>query len=452
MSYVESLLSRIIDDNNVKQLDKLGLDRDFFPAGVERDAYEFIRKYTNEHGRAPSYAAVVTEVPDFTYIPDVTDSYDYMARRIKETWAQEETQRILNSREHAEKYAEVGYGITFEEYVQYLNTRLNDVKMRTYVRKIIGTDVATASDVFLVEYERRKSGESFKIWKSAFRTVNDAIGGGYFSGNMYTWFARSGRGKSIVTLVEAIEAAMAGAVVIIWAMEMTLYECLSRIFTFISARAGVMVANIDGMEIDAGFDNRAMLAGKLPEQIAGEMTEFIRTINEHISGRIIVRAVDDSTFVNRSVSALESEINEAGADVVLIDPIYYMDYEANTSKTAGGDVAATSKALRRLAGKTQTVIHVITQADEDEKDKTTETRELKPPARSEVKKTKAVLEDAVALFAFDSVKEEGRGKIALRKGRSGGEDTTVEVVYLPNYGIVREPVAEDIAAQFVGNF
>src|SRR5690606_39625343 len=111
-----------------------------------------------------------------------------------------------------------------------------------------------------------------------------------------------------------------------------------------------------------------------------------------------------------------------------------------------------SQALRRLAGKTQTVIHVITQAGEDTTDKTSETRELKPPARSEVKKTKAVLEDATVLFAFDSVANEGRGKLALGKGRAGGEDTTVEVVYLPNYGIVREPVAEDMAAQFVGNF
>lgn len=452
MSYTEPLISRIIDDNNVAILDKLGLDREFFPAGVEREAYDFIRKYHREHGQAPSYAAVVTEIPDFTYVPAVTDSYEYMARRIKESWGQAETQRILASREHSEKFAEIGYSITYDDYVQYLKSEFDRIKIRTSVRKNIGTDVSAAGDVFLSEYERRKSGESFKIWKSAFSSVNAAIGGGYFSGNMYTWFARSGRGKSIVTLVEALEAAAAGAVVIIWAMEMPLYECLTRIFTFVSARAGVMVANIDGMDIDAGFDNRAMLAGKLPEEIEAEMAEFVRTINEHISGRIIVRAVDDPAFIDRSARALEADINEVGADVVVIDPIYYMDYERNTSKTAGGDVAATSKALRRLAGKTQTVIHVITQADEDTSDKSTEGRELKPPSRSEVKKTKAVLEDATVLFAFDSVANEGRGKLALGKGRAGGEDTTVEVVYLPNYGIVREPKVEDMAAQFVGNF
>src|SRR5690606_40176608 len=108
MSYVEPLLSRIIDDNNVAELDKLGLDRDFFPAGVEREAYDFIRKYHRDNGQAPSYAAVVTEVPDFTYVPNVTDSYDYMARRIKETWGQAEVQKFLQSRDHSDKFAEIG--------------------------------------------------------------------------------------------------------------------------------------------------------------------------------------------------------------------------------------------------------------------------------------------------------------------------------------------------------
>jgi len=452
MSYVEPLLSRIIDENNVPELDKLGLSRDYFHDSVEQAAYDFIRKYHGENGQAPSYAAVVTEVPDFTYVPAVTDSYEFMARRIKETWAQTEIQRFMQSREHADKFAEIGHSITFDDYAQYFNLRVDSIKMRTEVRKNNGVDVAAAGDLFLAEYERRKSGESFKIWKSAFPSVNAAIGGGYFSGNMYTWFGRSGRGKSIVTLVEALEAAVAGACVIIWAMEMPMYEILTRIISFVSARIGVMIADVDGMEIDAGFDNRAMLAGKLPSEIEADMEAFVKTINEHISGRIIVRAVDDPTFIDRSVRALEREINEVKADVVVIDPIYYMDYERNTSKTAGGDVAATSVALRRLAGRTQTVIHVITQSDEDEKDKTSEARELKPPSRSEVKKTKAVLEDATVLFAFDSLANEGRGKIALGKGRAGGEDTTVEVVYLPNYGIVREPKVEDIAAQFVGNF
>jgi replicative DNA helicase len=121
--------------------------------------------------------------------------------------------------------------------------------------------------------------------------------------------------------------------------------------------------------------------------------------------------------------------------------------EANTSKTAGGDVSATSKKLRQIAGRTSTVIHVITQADEVKDDRSEDgNRELRPPRRAEVRKTKAVLEDAVNLFGIDTL--DGIGIIEIGKGRHGGEGITVEVTYLPNYGIVKEIETGSAAEQF----
>ena len=63
-------------------------------------------------------------------------------------------------------------------------------------------------------------------------------------------------------------------------------------------------------------------------------------------------------------------------------------------------------------------------------------RELRPPKRAEIKKTKSVLEDATNTFGIDTL--DGRGIIEIGKGRNGGEGTQVEVLYLPNYGIVRQ--------------
>jgi replicative DNA helicase len=51
------------------------------------------------------------------------------------------------------------------------------------------------------------------------------------------------------------------------------------------------------------------------------------------------------------------------------------------------------------------------------------------------------------LFGIDTL--DGRGIIEIGKGRHGGEGITVEVTYLPNYGIVKEiPTGEVAAAQF----
>jgi replicative DNA helicase len=127
---------------------------------------------------------------------------------------------------------------------------------------------------------------------------------------------------------------------------------------------------------------------------------------------------------------------------VVIDPFYYLDYEANTSRTTGGDAANTSVKLRALAGRTRTVIHAITQADEDGQ-KSDADRELDAPARKDVLKTKALLQDAANLFAIDTM--DGQGIIQLGKGRQGGEGATVEVTYLPNYGVVKE-TGDELAA------
>lgn len=456
MSVAETLLSKLVDANDISALDRFGITKEHFLTQVERDAHDFIRKHSAENrGQSPSYATLVENVPDFTYIPAVTDSYEYLARKLKEDAGKRALGTFLNdeSGDITRLYGDIGKGGDIDSFAEFLTRKVDEIRRSASVRSSIGMDIATQAGNFLTEYRARKAGLSFKIWPSRFPSVNVAIGGGYYGGNMYTWYARSGRGKSIVTTEEAIESAFIGAVVIIYALEMGLYEWMARAFTSISARLGLQIADIDGVNYDAGFDNRAMLGGSLTEEMEAELETFVTRINTAIKGRIIVRAVDDPDFRDRSLRRLEADIREEGADVVVIDPIYYMDYEANTSKTAGGDVAATSKGLRRIAGSTGAVIHVITQAEENADEKNDDgTRELKPPKRAEIKKTKAVLEDATNVFGIDTLAHEGRGVIEIGKGRSGGEDTRIELLYLPNIGIVREPNAVDTASKFVGNF
>jgi replicative DNA helicase len=330
-----------------------------------------------------------------------------------------------------------------------LQSEVESIKLNTNTSSKIGTDVKADAESFLDEYRKRKAGESFKLWQSKFSSINREIGG-YYSGNMYTWHGRSGRGKSVFTMEEAIEAAAQGANVLIWAMEMSRFEWMARAYSSISARAGIVNANIEGVNYEAGFENRALLTGGLSDEFEAGFEVFLLQLaeGEHLPGNITLRAADDVDFFNRGVKQLEADILATKADVVVVDPIYLMDYEANTSKVAGGDVANTSKRIRRLAGLTGSVIHVITQADEVKDDRDDDgNRELRAPKRAEIKKTKAVLEDAANVFGIDTL--DGAGIIEIGKGRNGGEGTQVEVLYLPNYGIVREvATGEAVANQF----
>jgi len=437
-NYGTMLLSKVLDNNDVQALARHNIGADHFKSKADRKAFEFIHSYSEQNrGQAPSYATVTENVPDFFYVPQVSDSYEYLTRRLLNDAGRAEFIEFVQSPNGLQAlFSEHQNNIP--ELIDKLTEKFDNIKYRTDVREKVGTDLRMDGDKFLEEYQLRKEGKSFKLWKSKFPKINEVVGG-YYSGNMYTWYARSGRGKSVVTMEEAIEAAMQGATVLVWAMEMSRFEWMARAYSAISGRKGWVLAQIDGLDYEVGFENRALLTGQLTEEFEAGFKTFIEMLegDDVMPGRVILRAADDYDFRTRSVKELEADILATKADVVLVDPIYLMDFEANTSRTTGGDVAETSKKLRRMSGYLDVVMHVITQSEEVKDDTDDEgNRELRPPKRAEIKKTKQVLEDATNTFGIDSV--DGRALIEIGKGRNGGEGTQVELLYLPNYGLVKQ--------------
>src|SRR5690606_19948775 len=87
MEYGVLLLSKIIDANDPTALARFNVSIDDLPTEAERKAYRFIEDYARQNrGQAPSYATVAAEVPEFgsEYVPEVTDSYEYLVREIKD--------------------------------------------------------------------------------------------------------------------------------------------------------------------------------------------------------------------------------------------------------------------------------------------------------------------------------------------------------------------------------
>ncbi len=442
MEYATMLLNKVLENNDVGALARFNITEADMPTDAEKEAYRFIVDYAERnHGDAPSYATVVAEVPGFMDIPQVTDRYEYLAERIKDNSAKLALMQLITG-----KFTEqFNAGTDGKKLLSDLQSELEHIIMVTNTGSNTGTDIKADGSKFLSEYDRRKAGESFRTWKSKFRVIPD-----YVSSNVYVVYGKSGRGKSVFTLEEAIECAMQGANVLIWAMEMGWYEVLVRIYVSLSARRGLLSTEIDGVNMDAGFHSSDLRAGKLSEEFDVALRSFIDQLNEFVPGNITVRAVDDDNFYDRSLTALRADIERTKADVVVIDPFYYLDYERNTSKTAGGDAAATSMKLRRLAGQTHTVIFAITQAEETSEESDDDgNRELKLPERKDVKKTKQLLEDAYLLIAVDTDYKQGRGLIGLNKGRDGGEGDQAEIMYVPSVGIVQDmPAGAEISTQF----
>jgi len=443
LEYPKLFLNKVIEENDGSAFTRYNITIDDMHSDVDRKTFEFIEEYAEQNGGdIPSYATVASEVEGFEYIPEVSDSFKWLTAQIKDYTAKREIIGWFETGEFERRLNEMG-GKEFIE--KYLIPQVESVNIRTSVREEVGTDVKRDGDKFLEEYERRKAGESFRVWKSKFSAIGE-----YVSSNLYTVYGKSGRGKSVISLEDAIHVAKQGANVLIWAMEMGLYEVMVRAYTSLSGDAKIANTNLFGVNMDVGFDSRDIRLGTLSEDFEKAFKEFIRNINEYVSGNIVIRAVDDEDFTSRSLNDLRADIERTNADFVVIDPFYFLDYERNTSRTAGGDAAATSMKLRRLAGYTSTVIIAITQADETKEDSDEDgLRELKMPEREDVKKTKQLLEDAYLLIGVDTDYKQGRGIVGVNKGRDGGEGEISEFLYAPQYGVVK-PL--EVGEQALGGF
>lgn len=438
------LLSKIIDDKDVQALARHNISADHFKVVADRKAYEFIRQYAEQNrGQAPSYATVVEQVPEFFYVPQVSDSYEWLTRRLLNDAGRSEFIDVVQN-DIQQLFAEHQNNVPV--LIDKVLEKFDNIKQRTDVREKVGTDVKNDTSKFLDEFDRRKKGESFKTWKSNFSNIGE-----YVSGNMYVFYAKSGRGKSVIASIEeALNMAIQGANVLIWSMEMPWFEVLVRLYVALSGRKGLTQVNVAGLDLNGGFDANDVRSGRMADEFEVAFRAFLDTLNAEIPGNIIVRGVDDDDFGNRTLRQLEADILQTNADVVVVDPFYYLDYEKNTSKTAGGDAAETSKRLRRLTGTRQVVTLAITQADEGKESKDEDgERELALPEREAVKKTKALLEDASMLIAIDTDYKQGRGLVGINKGRNGGEGEVVEIIYVPQVGYVKEmPKGGDSISQF----
>jgi replicative DNA helicase len=445
----EKLLSKVIDMKDPNAIKRFNIKPYHFTTQVEKDALKFIEDYADkQRGEVPDYVTLVEET-GLNYEP-TSDSYEYLVEQAKDfslrtrtlDWLQGEVgpsfqTNKVNSHEFLENIV--------DEAKQLLHEHNNRAK--------VGTDLVRDVETFLSEYQKRKAGESFTTWRSRFESVNEEIGG-YASGSLYTWYGRSGRGKSAVTLAEVIHAAEQGATVLIWAMEMSTYEVLARAYSVLSAGQGVFSTKHNGIDLDAGFSNKGILMGDLGDEFEEGFETFLKQLNSVIDGKIIVRGVDDEDFIKRGLRELEEDIIATKADVVLVDPFYYLDYEKNVDGTTGGAAGQTSQKIRHMAGRTKTVVHAITQAEEtsEEMDEAG-VRELRAPRRGEVKKTSALLEDASLVIGVDTLAKDGEGVVSLSKGRNGGEGTEIDLIYLPNYGIIQEsPSGEAIADALADDF
>lgn len=431
-------LNKVIQSEDIGNFNKYGIDEESFVSKIDRDVYRFIHEYYSKYGDVPSYATVSDNIEDFVYIPNITDRFEALSDGVLDRKLAVEFNRVFE-----EKFPKIKseQNTNTSDIISHLTAELDHIRMKYTNTRTVGRS-AKDTEAYLEEYRKRQSGESHKVWKSFMPGINEATGG-WAAANFYVLFAKSGRGKSVFAIREALEAALQGATVLYWALEMDYYSVMTRLYSMLSAKLGKTKITVEGEKMEAGFGTRDLRQGTLRQEFEESFEDMLATINDHLPGEVIVKGIDDPSFVNRSVDQFEADIRATNADMGIIDPLYLMSMETNKSKTAGGDAAETSKKIRMLSGLLDIPIIGITQSEEGDEKSGEGIRELKVPLRKEVKKSKAFLEDASTVIGIDSDYTQSRAVAGIVKGRNGGEGKTFELTYIPDYGVVDELVFDE---------
>ncbi|MEW9698007.1 AAA family ATPase [Paenibacillus sp. SI8] len=448
-NYGEQTLSKICDENDVGALTRYSIAETDFATECEQIAYRYIRSYADANkGNAPSYATLVGEIDGFTYIPAVTDSYDFLAKRLKDAAGRRQFAEWFESGDITQKFSTS----SAEDFGNYLREVSDRITMGTQVRVMAGKTMETLRHDFRAEYEKRKAGTSFKLWRTPFDSLNAEIGGLY-SGDIYGVMAESGRGKSYLIACLVDELLRQGAKVLVKSYELKAYLWLARLISILTAREGA-VDHADFAQ-KVGLPNKAILSGKLDGDIETYFLDVVDRLNAYYPGTLYLQAKGDRDLT-RTLADLDRELQQnPDIDVCVVDPFYGLAdiYGSNANKTAGGAAEQAARKFEQIIGANDVVGIFAIQASSTEKSDADDEgrRELKLPRRDQVKTTKAVLEIATNLFAFDAV--DGNGRLGVEKGRNGGEGFAIDLLALMDYGVLRElPKGDAAAAQFAASF
>src|SRR5574339_1254678 len=140
----EFILSKVIEENDVTALIKHGITEADFVTQGEKDVYRFIMDYAKKNrNHCPDYRTVTAEFDNFSFRPDVQDSFDFLASQIKSYSTQLRVQNFLQTK--ATKAFEEKSGLDF---IDWITDELGYIKQQADFRTKIGTDATLDVDSY----------------------------------------------------------------------------------------------------------------------------------------------------------------------------------------------------------------------------------------------------------------------------------------------------------------
>lgn len=264
----------------------------------------------------------------------------------------------------------------------YYDTFINDLKERMKTFKESGDQLAAAHGI-----------------PTGFKTLDEKLHG-WQPGNTIVVGARTGIGKSVFAVDEALAAASAGMSVLFFSMEMTLQEIETR---FVACITGISINKL----VSGNIDDKQL------EMVVNAKKEVSRL-------KIDIDTSQDSTIEYIRSTASKKAQSEDGLDLVIIDYLGLIKYIGNRNDKQN-QIADMSRSLKEMAMTMGIPVIILVQLDNRLRGEEAE----EEPTLAHIRESGAIANDANVIILLHRRKDETKKasdiptKFIIEKNRGG---------------------------------
>lgn len=287
MTHGLKLISSILQNGSIQSLREL---REDIFIDNEVEVFRFVRNHYRRYGELPQFNTVEEHLR--VRLPDADEQLDYYVRRVND--------RKLYT-EISPKFAELRDALKNND-MELVRQRVEEMKTLSRNSSVDEDirDLRQAARSVLQVYDEAKRNPGVSGIPTGWPTFDDATGG-YQDGDLVTWVARMGIGKTYLMLRQAMYAHAVGHNVLVVTMEMTIEQIVRRY-------AGML----SGLNPD--YIRKGMLSTRAERRLRGYVSSIVRADRFNLYAGGFSKKVDD----------VEMVANEFDPDIIFVDGLYLM--------------------------------------------------------------------------------------------------------------------------------
>lgn len=415
MSLDESLISYAVrSDKGLTELQQAGVSRDDF-VDEFRTVWNYLLRTKRDHDAVPSEDTLLTRFPDLSLPRTKAREVPILLHDLRQRRKYIEFLKSLNdAATNATSYEEI------DDVMQVLQGRLNALTVSGHGKNhLVDLFDPATSKRMRKEIQLRRSGKLIGI-PTGLETF-DRVAGGLQKQKMYTIIGRPGLGKSWLDLLFVAQAVMDGKTVMLYPLEMTLFDTAARLYTLFSQKM---------FGAERVLKNHAITSGKVSPK---KVRRFLTACEDAFPGRLYV--ADMASLADPyTVERIEAEVEMHRPDMFWVDYITLLKQPQDADGWAG--VRILSNGIKNIGMRRDVVAGCSAQVNREAMKNPDNSDRLFLPRLENIAYGDSIGQDADAVFSINRAKR--FLYYALVKHRGGPEIGKTRCKFDVNTGMIEE--------------